>query len=184
MGEKLFYRGMQSATPWHTFDIVTGMNTSEIIRTLDEEISRLQRIRQLLSTQLSPQKRRGRPPGSANKPKSTTVKSAPNKAKPAKKTRKLTAEGRERIAAAQRARWAKLNNAAKKGVANKSAARKTAAKKTNTKKTAAKKVVVKKVAAKREPVKRIKKGAAKAPTALSSKSETVAPAAAPGKSAE
>lgn len=74
----------------------------DILATIDEEISRLQQVRALLVSGGTATdhrgSRRGRPPG-----------------RPAKKAvkRKISAEGRKRIAAAQRARWAKLRAAKK-----------------------------------------------------------------------
>ena len=66
------------------------MSTQEIIAAIDAEIQRLQQARNLISG-LGGTKRRGRPPaGSAHKAKRT-----------------LSAEAREKIAAAQRKRWAK-----------------------------------------------------------------------------
>lgn len=68
------------------------MNTAEIIQSINEEIARLEKVRELLNEQRSSPKR-GRPAG---------VKSSvtPNR-------RKMSAEGRARIAAAQKARWEK-----------------------------------------------------------------------------
>jgi len=70
------------------------MDTTEIIQTIDAEIARLEQARALLNGHTAPAKR-GRPLGS--KPVATS--------KPLR--RKLSAEGRARIAAAQKARWAK-----------------------------------------------------------------------------
>jgi hypothetical protein len=71
------------------------MDTTSIIQSIDAEIARLQQARALLIGQTVPAKR-GRPFGS--------------KATPAAKPVywKMSPEGRERIAAAQRARWAKV----------------------------------------------------------------------------
>jgi hypothetical protein len=74
------------------------MDTAEILQTIDAEIARLERARALLNGHTAPVKR-GRPIASNA---STTTK-APR--------RKMSAEGRARIVAAQKARWAK----AKKG---------------------------------------------------------------------
>jgi hypothetical protein len=73
------------------------MDTAEIIETIDAEIARLEQARVLLNGHTTPAKR-GRP-----------VSSAATPTKPPR--RMISAEGRARIAAAQRARWAK----AKKG---------------------------------------------------------------------
>ncbi|MBB5060992.1 hypothetical protein HDF16_005728 [Granulicella aggregans] len=102
------------------------MNTSEIIEAIDQEILKLQQARALLADVPAIQatkpvaakpatgKRRGRPKGSVNK-KAEVV--APAAVKPAKRT--LSAEGKGRIAAAQKARWAAQKKAAAKPVAKK-----------------------------------------------------------------
>jgi hypothetical protein len=74
------------------------MNTSRIIAALDEEIARLHRVRDLLtsSAPAEPLKpRRGRP-----------AKNAPRPAPPPAKKRNLSVEARQRIAEAQKRRWA------------------------------------------------------------------------------
>jgi hypothetical protein len=73
------------------------MDTTEIIETIDAEIARLERARALLNGHTTPVKR-GRPTGSTD---ITTTKPR----------RKMSPEARAKIAAAQKARWAK----AKKG---------------------------------------------------------------------
>jgi hypothetical protein len=67
--------------------IIWRMNTNEIVDAIDKEIARLQQVRHLLG-------------GSQGKTAS---------AKPLRRVKKrvMSAEGRARIAAAQRARWAK-----------------------------------------------------------------------------
>ena len=102
------------------------MQISQILEAIDSEISRLQSARALLvhgSDVAEPAKRRGRPKGSTNGPKV----SAPISIKPAKKaTRTMSEEGKARIAAAQKARWAAAKKAAapaKKTVAKKSVKR-------------------------------------------------------------
>jgi hypothetical protein len=78
------------------------MNTNDIVVEIDAEISRLQQARALLSGADSIVKRKpGRPAGT----------SLP---KIAKVAHTMSTEGRAKIAAAQRARWAKTRNAAKK----------------------------------------------------------------------
>jgi hypothetical protein len=72
------------------------MDTTELIDTIGAEIARLERARALLNGHTAPVKR-GRPIGS----NATTATTPPR--------RKISAEGRARIAAAQRARWAKAN---------------------------------------------------------------------------
>jgi hypothetical protein len=67
------------------------VNSEQIIATLDDEISRLQHARTLIAQSAS-----GKGPGRSHVRASTT--------KP--KTRTLSAAARERIAAAQRKRWA------------------------------------------------------------------------------
>lgn len=68
------------------------MNITELLTSVDAEINTLQRVRALLTDQ-NGHARLGRKPG---------------------KKRTLSAEARERIAAAQRKRWAKQKRAAKK----------------------------------------------------------------------
>jgi hypothetical protein len=74
-----------------------AMDTSEILQTIDAEIARLERARALLNGHTAPVKR-GRPTSSTG---ITTTKPR----------RKMSPEARAKIAAAQKARWAK----AKKG---------------------------------------------------------------------
>jgi hypothetical protein len=71
-----------------------SVKTTEILAALDAEIARLQEARNALAG-LSAAKRRGRPSASAPQNKTNTKK------------RTLSAEAREKIAAAQRKRWAK-----------------------------------------------------------------------------
>jgi hypothetical protein len=72
------------------------MDTSEVIQSIDAEIARLEKARALLNGHVSTPAKRGRPLGSAVTTKTTS-----------KPRRKMSAEGRARIAAAQKARWAK-----------------------------------------------------------------------------
>jgi hypothetical protein len=74
--------------------IIPSMDTTEIIQTIDAEIARLEKARSLLNGDTTSPTKRGRPPGS-----SVTARAKPR--------RKMSAEGRARIAAAQKARWAK-----------------------------------------------------------------------------
>ena len=69
------------------------MTTKEIIESIQAEIARLEQVRTLLNSRTPTPAKRGRPFGST-----TPAKSKPR--------RKMSAEGRARIAAAQRARWA------------------------------------------------------------------------------
>lgn len=99
------------------------MEVSRIIAEIDLQISKLQQARALLSetsgstvSSVAPAKRagRGRPKGSKNSVKKTTaaVKVA---AVPAATTkRKLSAEGRKRIADAMKKRWAERRKSAAK----------------------------------------------------------------------
>jgi hypothetical protein len=69
------------------------MNVTSIVSQLDEEIARLEEVKALLAGQ-APKSRPGRP---ANK----------GLVAPRRKKRKLSPEGRARIIAAVKARWAK-----------------------------------------------------------------------------
>lgn len=77
------------------------MEVSRIIAEIDGQIARLQKARAALSgtAEASPRASRGRPKGSKN---GTAVTSSPT---PARK-RKLSPEGRKRIADAMKKRWA------------------------------------------------------------------------------
>jgi hypothetical protein len=70
------------------------MDTTEIIQTIDAEIARLEKARALLN---------GDTKSAARREQSLITKTTPK----AHKRRKMSAEGRARIAAAQKARWAK-----------------------------------------------------------------------------
>ena len=78
------------------------MGINEIVAALDDEISRLEQVRSLLAGTK----------GSVTHAATSFVFGA-NQAKP-RKRRHLSAEARERIAAAQRKRWAAQKKAAKK----------------------------------------------------------------------
>ena len=65
--------------------IITSMDLTAVLEDIEAEISRLEKARALLTEHKEPLKR-GRPP---------------------KKRRTMSAEGRARIAAAQKKRWAK-----------------------------------------------------------------------------
>lgn len=80
------------------------MNTNEILEMLDGEIGRLERARAFLS-EAEPAKRRGRPKGSTNKQTSPAEIAA-------KPRQTMSASVRKRIAAAQRARWARQKGTA------------------------------------------------------------------------
>ena len=70
------------------------MGTTEIIQTIDAEIARLEKARALLNEDTT---------SAARREQSLISKSTFK----AQKRRKISAEGRARIAAAQKARWAK-----------------------------------------------------------------------------
>jgi hypothetical protein len=79
------------------------MGISEIVAALDDEISRLQQVRGLLAGTK----------GNVTQ-KATSFAYGANQAQNPPKKRHLSAEARERIAAAQRKRWAAQKKAAKK----------------------------------------------------------------------
>jgi hypothetical protein len=84
------------------------MGVSEIQARIDHEIAQLQEARALLGGGAAPaaKKRVGRPKKAAGV--------APVAAKPAQRKRKLSAEGRKRIAEAAKKRWAAQKAAAAK----------------------------------------------------------------------
>lgn len=89
------------------------MTTDEIVIAIDGEIARLLKVKALLTDADLPVKRGpGRPAGTSGQKIVDSLK-AEVAAKPAKR-RILSAEARARIAAAQKARWAKSKRAAKK----------------------------------------------------------------------
>jgi hypothetical protein len=112
------------------------MTTNEIVIAIDGEIARLLKVKELLTSSDLPVKRGpGRPAGTSAQKNMPSLKTETGK--PAK-PRTLSAEARARIAAAQRARWAKSKRAAKKA-ASKSApvpAKPIVVKKTPARKTA------------------------------------------------
>jgi hypothetical protein len=77
------------------------MGVSDILASIDHEIAQLQQARALLSggTPQAGKKKAGRP-------KKVAKAVAPATVKPAKKKRKLSPEGRKRIVAAMKRRWA------------------------------------------------------------------------------
>jgi hypothetical protein len=81
------------------------MNTEEIIKHIDGEISKLQQAKGLLLGTDSPIKR------SPGRPKKKATVARILAVKPAKGV--MSAEGKAKIAAAQKARWAKVRKAAK-----------------------------------------------------------------------
>lgn len=83
------------------------MEVSRIISEIDAQISKLQQARQLLAgADVVKRSGPGRPKGSKNAASATT--SAPKK-------RKLSPEGRKRIADAMKRRWAERKKTAAKG---------------------------------------------------------------------
>jgi hypothetical protein len=78
------------------------MGINEIVAALDEEISRLHQVRGLLAGTK----------GNVTHP-ATSFAYGANQAKNPRKKRHMSAEARERIAAAQRKRWAAQKKAAK-----------------------------------------------------------------------
>lgn len=102
------------------------MDVSKIIAEIDAQIAPLQQARAMLlglseNTAVA-KPRRGRPKGSTNAGKPAAVKAA----KPSKRKRNLSPEGRKRIADAMKRRWAERRNEAPKA-AKKVAAKKVAA---------------------------------------------------------
>jgi hypothetical protein len=100
------------------------MDVRRIIADIDAEIEKLQGIKATLSglstsasAPAAPAKsgRRGRPKGSKNATKAAPAVKAAKAAKPAKATkRKLSPEGRKRIAEAMKRRWAERRKEAAK----------------------------------------------------------------------
>lgn len=89
------------------------MNVSEIVNNLKQQRSRLDAAIQALEGvgggSSAPTKRRGRPPGSTNKPAAITATPGA-----AKKPRTLSAAARKRIAEGMRKRWATAKKLGKK----------------------------------------------------------------------
>ncbi len=99
------------------------MDVNRIVSELDAEIARLQQIRAAFTgldaaSVATAKGKRGRPKGSRNLPKASLVAAKAITAAPAaKKTsvkRKLSPEGRKRIADAMKRRWAERRKAASK----------------------------------------------------------------------
>ena len=85
------------------------MDVSKIVAEIDAKIASLQQARTVLvdldESTLASKPRRGRPKGSTNAAKSVATKTVTT-AKPVKRKRKLSPEGRTRIAEAMKRRWA------------------------------------------------------------------------------
>jgi hypothetical protein len=90
---------------WVILDTGGFMNIQNIVVEIDAEISRLQQVMALLTGTSTTKKQKPGQPANASL------------AAKARTRRTLSAEGREKIAAAQRARWAKSKKAAKKAPA-------------------------------------------------------------------
>ena len=89
------------------------MNTNDIVSTIEAEISRLQQAKALLSDTSSvthAKRKPGWPAATTASGKAYSFNPAQFDAKP-RKRRALSAEARARIAAAQKARWAKFKKA-------------------------------------------------------------------------
>jgi hypothetical protein len=80
------------------------MDTTSIIEKIDQEIARLQQAKAALNGVDAPRK--------AGRPKTTEKTSTATSVKSVK--RAMSVEGKARIAAAQKKRWAKMKRAAKK----------------------------------------------------------------------
>ena len=83
------------------------MSIDNLIVEIDAEIARLEQARTLLSGAASPAtKKRGRPAGAVKAVKAAAKPAKATVDKPVKKKRNLSPEGRARMAAAAKARWA------------------------------------------------------------------------------
>jgi hypothetical protein len=80
------------------------MDTTEIIQGIDAEIARLEEVKALLNGGTNTPVKRGSKPVKAT---SSAFGSNATKATTSKRRWAMSAEGRARIAAAQKARWAK-----------------------------------------------------------------------------
>ena len=88
------------------------MDTREIVSELDAEIARLQQAREFLIGIGTPAKRKpGRPAGTKSPSKTASLRPQKPTGK-SKPRRTLSPEARARIAAAQKARWAKTRKMA------------------------------------------------------------------------
>ena len=85
------------------------MQVHEILAGIDQEIARLQQARTLLA---GDQPRRGRPRGSKSVKTTKPVKAVKATKAVTRKKRKLSPEGRKRIAEAMRKRWAERKKTA------------------------------------------------------------------------
>jgi hypothetical protein len=84
------------------------MSIESILTAIDQQIANLEHVRKLLATTpVTTKKRLGRPPATAKNISAHAT--TPGK----RKKRKMSAEGRARIVAAQKARWAKIRKSSK-----------------------------------------------------------------------
>jgi hypothetical protein len=123
------------------------MQASELIAAIDLEIARLERARALLADSGTGPVHRGRQAG--------VLSGFGASVTPLKKRRTISATGRARIAAAQRARWAKVKRAARRAaaVASAKAAARPRTRKVPKKAPAGKVKIRGKAASKRAPAK-------------------------------
>ena len=95
------------------------MDVRKIVAEIDAKIASLQQARAVLveldESAVMAKPRRGRPKGSTNAAKAAIAKIA----RPAKRKRNLSPEGRKRIADAMKRRWAERRKAVKKEAAPK-----------------------------------------------------------------
>jgi hypothetical protein len=90
------------------------LNTNDLILAIDTEIGLLQKVRALLiETETTAKRKRGRPAVVSSPNKATSFNPAAVPTKP-KKRRPMSTEGRAKIAAGQKARWAKSRKTAKR----------------------------------------------------------------------
>jgi hypothetical protein len=91
---KAVQESRKSGSPSRPTGYNPGMDATQVIQFIDAEIAQLEQAKKLLNGHTVPAKR-GRPIGSQAIRTAKSIR------------RKITPEGRARIAAAQRARWAK-----------------------------------------------------------------------------
>jgi hypothetical protein len=90
------------------------MDTNDIVLAIDAEIAQLQKVKALLTgTDITVKRKPGRPAGASALANATSFNPVEFAEKPEKR-RTMGTEGRAKIAAAQKARWAKSKRAAKK----------------------------------------------------------------------
>ncbi len=89
------------------------MNTNDIVLAIDAEIAQLQKAKTILTGgNLTAKREPGRPAAAGAPNKATSFNPVEFAKKPKRRT--MSPEGRARIAAAQKARWAKSSKAEKK----------------------------------------------------------------------